>query len=645
MEQQLLIVALAAPRVHIAAPEANAREMLALVQQNTDAGVILFPELAMTGCTCGDLFGQPQLLASACHWLNWLAAQAAGAGFAGLLAVGAPVRAAGGVFNCLVYLYGGRAIAAVPKSCLANDGQRRWFSPAPAGAGETVSWPLEGGGCARLPFGTDILVSDRTGRVVLGAEVGEDLYAPVPPSGAACLAGADVILNPAADAEGVGRAERRRLLAGSQSARCGCVYVYAGAGESESTTDSVFAGHGMVWENGALLAQQLYPAPGGALRAVVDIGRVRAGRLRCGLYRQNQPGPAPRTLWLEGDLPDPAAQSSLLARRAIPRLPFVPRDPQELGRRCAEISQIQAVGLARRLAASGAKRAVIGLSGGLDSTLAFLAALRAVQRLGRPAADVLAVSMPCVGTTRRTYNNAAALAKLLGAEYREIDIKRALAGHLQDIGHPQDVYDAAFENAQARERTQILMDLANQENGLVVGTGDLSELALGWCTYNGDQMSMYGVNGGVPKTLVKALVAWHADGLQKTSPQAAEVLRDILATPISPELLPVGENGQLVQKTEDSIGKYDLHDFALYHMLRCGCGPQRILDMACAAYPELPRAQIKDTLKTFYRRFFSQQFKRSCMPDGPGVGSVSLSPRCGWQMPSDAAADEFLKFE
>ena len=648
MTSQLLTVAAAAPRVHIAAPEANAREMLALAVENADASVILFPELAITGYTCADLFGQTRLLEASRRWLNWLAKEAWDKGVKGLLAVGAPVPADNQLFNCLVLLHGGAPVAVVPKSCLPNYGEfyeKRWFAPASARLSDHVLWPLENGECIQVPFGEDLLVADRTGAVVLAAEICEDLWAPVPPSGFACLAGADVILNPSASNETVTKSDYRRQLVKGQSARCDCVYVYAGAGDTESTTDLVFSGHGMICENGRLLAEQLYPAPGSVIRAVVDVERVRTDRLRHGSYMESI-RPAPwRTVRLAADLIDPAAQGHLLAQRPVERLPFVPDEPEKLDGRCAEIARIQATGLARRLAASGAKRAVIGLSGGLDSTLAFLAALQAMESLGRPAADVLAVSMPCVGTTQRTFGNAAALAQLTGAEYREVPIKNALEGHLKDIGHSADLYDTTFENAQARERTQILMDLANQEGGIVVGTGDLSELALGWCTYNGDHMSMYGVNASIPKTLVKAMVAWHARRMCDEQPRVTRVLLDILDTPISPELLPVGQDGALVQKTEETLGKYDLHDFALYHMLRGGYAPQRILEMACIAYPEVSRQTVRATLKTFYRRFFTQQFKRSCLPDGPKVGSVSLSPRGDWRMPSDAEAAEFLEFE
>lgn len=646
MTSQLLTVAAAAPRVHIAAPEANAREMLALAVENADASVILFPELAITGYTCADLFGQTRLLEASRRWLNWLAKEAWDKGVKGLLAVGAPVPADNQLFNCLVLLHGGAPVAVVPKSCLPNYGEfyeKRWFAPASARLSDHVLWPLENGECIQVPFGEDLLVADRTGAVVLAAEICEDLWAPVPPSGFACLAGADVILNPSASNETVTKSDYRRQLVKGQSARCDCVYVYAGAGDTESTTDLVFSGHGMICENGRLLAEQLYPAPGSVIRAVVDIERVRTDRLRHGSYMESI-RPAPwRTVRLAADLIDPAAQGRLLAQRPVERLPFVPDEPEKLDGRCAEIARIQATGLARRLAASGAKRAVIGLSGGLDSTLAFLAALQAMESLGRPASDVLAVSMPCVGTTQRTFGNAAALAQLTGAEYREVPIKNALEGHLKDIGHSADLYDTTFENAQARERTQILMDLANQEGGIVVGTGDLSELALGWCTYNGDHMSNYAVNAGIPKTLVRHLVSFISDDKAQEDRQLSDVLSDILDTPVSPELLPAIE-GKISQKTEDLVGPYELHDFFLYYAIRWAFPPRKVLRLAEHAFGRTyPRAVVLQWLRTFYRRFFAQQFKRSCLPDGPKVGSVSLSPRGDWRMPSDAVAALWLE--
>ena len=638
-----LKTAAATPTIRVADPAYNAQEIAGLLKQAAGQGVkfLVFPELCLTGYTCGDLFLQPLLLSGAEQGLAEILEESKSLPL--LAAVGLPVAVEGKLYNCAAVFSQGKLLGLVPKLHIPNYSEfyeQRHFTSGAGTAGEVTL-------CGQtVPFGEKLLFRcEDFPLFTAGFEICEDLWVAQPPSGDLAEAGALVIGNLSASDEMIGKEDYRRQLVKGQSARCDCVYVYAGAGDTESTTDLVFSGHGMICENGRLLAEQLYPAPGSVIRAVVDIERVRTDRLRHGSYMESI-RPAPwRTVRLAADLIDPAAQGRLLAQRPVERLPFVPDEPEKLDGRCAEIARIQATGLARRLAASGAKRAVIGLSGGLDSTLAFLAALQAMESLGRPAADVLAVSMPCVGTTQRTFGNAAALAQLTGAEYREVPIKNALEGHLKDIVHSADLYDTTFENAQARERTQILMDLANQEGGIVVGTGDLSELALGWCTYNGDHMSMYGVNASIPKTLVKAMVAWHARRMCDEHPHITRVLLDILDTPISPELLPVGQDGALVQKTEEALGKYDLHDFALYHMLRGGYAPQRILEMACIAYPEVSRQTVRTTLKTFYRRFFTQQFKRSCLPDGPKVGSVSLSPRGDWRMPSDAEAAEVLKFE
>ena len=643
MKEQLVRVALAAPRVHIAAPEKNVNEMLAAVAENLDAQVLLFPELAVTGYTCGDLFHQTALIEAAWRETLRLARGARELGFGGLIAVGVPVASGGRLFNCAAYLYGGAPVALVPKSCLPNYAEfyeKRWFAPASARRGGTVVLPGPENEPLEFPFGEDLLICDWRGEVVIGTDVCEDLWVPVPPSSYACLAGANLVLNPSASNETVTKQEYRRQLVTAQSARCCCAYAYASAGQTESTTDLVFSGHGMICENGTMLAETLWPRPGEVLRAVVDLEKTGAERVLHNSFLEQQGGPAFRTVRLAGSLICPETERAL-AQRPLERLPFVPSTPEGLRERCAAISRIQATGLAQRMEKAGFERLVIGVSGGLDSTLALLVACGAMEQLGLPAAGILGVSMPCVGTTGRTRGNAQALVELLGAEYREIDIRAAVQQHLRDLGHAPDVYDVTFENAQARERTQLLMDLANQENALVVGTGDLSELALGWCTYNGDHMSMYGVNASVPKTLVKALVGWHA---QRLGGEVRAVLLDILDTPISPELLPVGKNGALVQKTEDTLGKYDLHDFALYHMQRGAYGPERIYRMACLAWPELEPGYIHTTLRTFYQRFFSQQFKRSCLPDGPKVGSVSLSPRGDWRMPSDADPAEFLKF-
>ncbi len=644
MKQQLVRVAAAVPYVHLASPKKNAAEILKIVEQNREANVILFPELSLTGYTCGDLFNQSLLIDEARSQVLWLAkAVWQQLHYEGLVVVGAPIRADQQLFNCAVYLYKGKPVAVLPKINLPNYGEfneKRWFVPANHRRSDTLRWHTEEG-WLEIPFGEDILLSDCDENVVIGLDVCEDLWVPAPPSGFACMAGANLILNPSASNETAGKSAYRRQLVNMQSARCCCGYVYVSAGASESTTDLLFSGHTLVCECGEVLAEAMYPKAGSAVHGVLDLERSRNERVGRASFVDISQAPAHRQVRLDGSLV--CAQEKVddaLHLRPLERLPFVPSDPEELAQKCAETARIQAMGLAQRLEKTGLKRAVIGLSGGLDSTLAFIAAVDAMKELGRSPRDVLAVSMPCVGTTRRTHSNGAELCRLMGAEYREVDIRKAVEQHLDDLGHPRDLYDVTFENTQARERTQILMDLANQEGGLVVGTGDLSELALGWCTYNGDQMSMYGVNGSLPKTFIKAMVRWHA----QKDPQLAPVLLDILDTPVSPELLPVAEDGSMVQKTEDAIGKYDLHDFALYHMMKHGYEPQRIFRMACLAWPEVPVETIRSTLTTFYKRFFAQQFKRSCMPDGVKAGPISLSPRGDWRMPSDADPDVFLDF-
>ena len=644
MKHQLVRVAAAVPRVFVGAPQKNAAEILEIVRKNQDANVILLPELSMTGYTCGDLFNQSLLIDSARSEVIKLAQMIwQQLGFEGLVVVGAPVRADQQLFNCAIYLYKGKPVAVVPKINLPNYAEfneKRWFVPASHRRSDTLRWKTETG-YLEIPFGEDILLADGDKDVIIGLDVCEDLWVPAPPSGFACMAGANLILNPSASNETAGKQDYRRQLVNMQSARCCCGYVYVSAGPTESTTDLLFSGHTLICECGQVQAEAMYPQAGSAVQGVLDLERSRNERVGRASFVDISKAPPHRLVQVEGSLLCREDQvDSALSLRPLEKLPFVPSDPQQLDRICSETACIQAMGLAQRLEKTGLKRAVIGLSGGLDSTLAFIVAVQAMEKLGRSPGDVLAVSMPCVGTTKRTYSNGAQLAKLLGAEYREVNILNAVNQHLDDLGHPRDLYDVTFENTQARERTQILMDLANQEGGLVVGTGDLSELALGWCTYNGDQMSMYGVNGSLPKTFIKAMVAWHA----RRDARLAPVLLDILDTPVSPELLPVAQDGSMVQKTEDAIGKYDIHDFALYHMMKHGYSPQRIYRMAKLAWPEIPEDTIHSTLTTFYKRFFTQQFKRSCMPDGIKAGPISLSPRGDWRMPSDADAQVFLDF-
>ena len=637
----------ATPRVQIGAPAKNAAAILELAARHTDCAVLVFPELCITGYTCADLFGQSWLLEQALAETVALAARLPQAGFSGLAVVGLPVAADNQLFNCAAFLQGGKILALCPKRHLPNYHEfyeRRWFAPAQARRSDSLALPDAAGNLVEIPFGEDILVCSPDGRLVIAAELCEDLWAPAPPSGFACLAGANLIVNPSASNETISKQDYRRDLVRMQSGRCVCGYIYASAGQDESTTDLVFSGHDLICANGAVLAENIYPDQNeGVITAVLDMQLLANERRGLNSYMSEQntlPG------WRKVVSPTLGASTApaeeLARQMPVDPMPFVPSGEEEIGRRCAEIARIQATGLAQRLRKTGMDKLVIGMSGGLDSTLAFLVAADACKLLGLPADHVLGVTMPCVGTTSRTRSNAETLVRALGADFREIDIKAACVQHLRDLGHAEDVYDVAFENTQARERTQILMDLANMNGALVVGTGDLSELALGWCTYNGDHMSMYGVNGSIPKTLVKTLVKWHADTKGETIPGLREVLYDILDTPISPELLPVSDTGEMQQKTEDTIGKYDLHDFFLYQMVRRGFAPAKVYRLACQAWPEVSPAYIRTTLQTFYRRFFTQQFKRSCLPDGVKVGSVALSPRGDWRMPSDADGSEFL---
>ena len=496
-------------------------------------------------------------------------------------------------------------------------------TPAPA---ETRSVTLCG---ASVPFGTDLLFRCREmPDFCLGVEICEDLWAPLPPSTRHALAGATVLANLSASDETVGKAEYRRQLVGQQSARLLSAYLYADAGHGESTTDMVFAAHDLICENGALLAEAK-PFGTGRAEAVLDLGRMQCERRRSTTFCPNAAG--------HTTVPFSMPLHKTALTRPVSPTPFVPSDAAARAERCELILEIQADGLAKRLEHAHARTAVLGISGGLDSCLALLVAVRAMKRLQRPMQDILAVTMPCFGTTKRTRSNAEILCQELGVQFTEISITNTVRSHFADIGQSESVLDVTFENGQARVRTLELMDLANRTGGLVVGTGDLSELALGWATYNGDHMSMYGVNAGVPKTLVRHIVRYEADTAQ--SPALRRVLLDILDTPVSPELLPATETGEIAQQTESLVGPYELHDFYLYYVLRFGFGPEKIYRLAQAAFAgKYPAETLLHWLKNFYRRFFIQQFKRSCLPDGPKVGSVTLSPRGDWRMPSDACA-------
>lgn len=608
------------------------------------SSLVLFPELSITGYTCADLFHQDLLCDAALEALGVLAAKTAGGP---ALVVGLPLARDGMLWNCAAVLADGRIAALVPKSWLPDYKEfyeSRWFSPGTASLPQSISL-----GAVEVPFGTDLLfcLERETSRpVTFAIEVCEDLWVALPPSTLQALAGATLLLNPSASTEIVGKADYRRSLVANQSGRCIAAYLYAGAGPGESTTDVVYSGHCLAAEYGSILAEgPRFSRETTGISVDFDLDRMENER------RQNKSfGAQAEALsagsfgpqhWRTVRIGAPVWQEKCFTRSVDPH-PFVPRDPATLDERCHEIFSIQVAALAKRVEHSGAKTLVIGISGGLDSTLALLVAARTLDRLNRPHSDILAVTMPGFGTTDMTLTNARELMRCLGVDIREIDIRPACLQHFADIGHDPAVHDVTYENVQARERTQLLMDLANKSGGLVVGTGDLSEAALGWSTYNGDHMSMYAVNCSVPKTLVKHLVSWVA--ARESDRATASVLEAVVATPISPELLPPDARGKIAQKTEDLVGPYELHDFFLYHHVRRGEAPKKILFQATQAFGgRYDEKTIRSWLRVFYRRFFAQQFKRSCVPDGPKVGSTSLSPRGDWRMPSDASAALWLK--
>ncbi len=637
-----LRVGAACPRLRVADPEWNVGEILELVAQARTRGVqvLVFPELALTGYSAGDLFfSLTTLVGGAERALARLIRETAASPM--VVAVGLPVAVDSQLFNAAAVIQAGRLCGVVPKSFLPGYKEyyeERWFSSSREALRSEVR--LAG---QQAPFGADLLFPvDGEPGVVLGVEICEDLWVPMPPSGPLAVAGATVLLNPSASIDLVGKAEYRRELVRQQSGRTISAYVLANCGVHESTTDVVFGGHLLVAEDGVLLGEgERFRRDSQLLVSDVDTERLLVERMRNTSFADNAHGL--RTAYRRARLlPIPPPEPHQLERFVDPH-PFVPQDPQTLDARCLEVFQVQTAGLAKRVEHTGLPRLLLGLSGGLDSTLALLVAVRTFDLLSRPRQGVLAVTMPGPGTTERTLSSARKLAGALGVELREIDIRAACVQHIKDIGlDPKDQSSATYQNLQARERTQILMDLANKEGGLVVGTGDLSELALGWCTFAGDQIAMYNVNGGVPKTLVRRLLEWVAG--HRTSGAERALLEEVLATPVSPELLPPGRAGEVVQRTEDLIGPYELHDFFLWALLRLGAGPRKILFLAAHAFAGRYDAMtLTRWLRLFLNRFFDHQFKRSVLPDGPKVGSVSLSPRGDWRMPSDAAKDAWLR--
>ena len=622
------------PALRVADCGYNAQMTIEAMRRAAEDGVQLavFPELGLTGYTCSDLFLQQPLQRAAEAALAEILK--ASETLELVVLVGLPVAVDGKLYNCAAVLCRGTLLGLVPKTYIPNYGEfyeRRHFSPAPART-RTICFAGQS-----VPFGTRLLFRCASmPEFTLAAEVCEDLWAPLPPSTAHALAGATVIANLSASDETVGKAEYRRQLVSQQSARLLCAYLYADAGHGESTTDMVFAAHDLICENGALLAESK-PFREGYACTELDLGRMLAERCRNTSFQPEACGEEGYTT-VSFDLP----LCKVELTRAFSPTPFVPASDTARAERCELILEMQADGLSKRIEHAHAKTAVIGISGGLDSCLALLVAVRAMKRLRRPMTDILAVTMPCFGTTHRTRSNAEILCDELGVSFREIQIANTVRSHFADIGQSEDVQDVTYENAQARVRTLELMDLANRTGGLVVGTGDLSELALGWATYNGDHMSMYGVNAGVPKTLVRHIVRYEADITERGALRA--VLLDILDTPVSPELLPAKENGEIAQQTESLVGPYELHDFYLYYVLRFGFSPAKIYRLAQKAMDgRYSDEALLHWLKNFYRRFFQQQFKRSCLPDGPKIGSVTLSPRGDWRMPSDACAAVWQK--
>lgn len=628
-------VAAGVPLVKVADTAFNAAQLEHLISQAAQQGVrvVAFPELCLTGYTCGDLFLKPLLAQAAERVLGALLRRTEGLDI--IFIVGLPVLADNALLNAAAVCYHGEILGVVPKTYLPNYKEfyeQRWFTSALEWGGNEVTL------CGMpVPAGTDLLFE--AGGMKFGIEICEDLWAVIPPSSRLALQGADVIFNLSASNALTGKHAYVRELVAQQSARCLCGYVYASCGFGESTTDVVFASNALIYENGTPLAfAERFSAEAQLVSAEIDVERLRAERLINTTFRADSAYETadPYELIESGQ---PVFPITHLERFVSPT-PFVPRGSR-LDENCQEIFNIQVMGLATRIKNAHAQTAVIGISGGLDSTLALLVCAKTFDKLGLPRTGIIGVTMPGFGTTDRTYQNALALMKNLGITWREVSIKKACQQHFADIGHDEKVKDVTYENTQARERTQILMDIANQTGGMVIGTGDLSELALGWATYNGDHMSMYGVNAGVPKTLVRSLVLWAAQ--HETDKQTQAVLQDIAATPISPELLPADAQGQIAQKTEDLVGPYELHDFFLFYFLRYGFSPAKIYFLAHQAFSKkFDSATIKKWLKVFFRRFFAQQFKRSCLPDGPKVGAVALSPRGDWRMPSDASADVWL---
>ncbi len=626
MRHGFVKVAAATPDIKVADVAFNTNEICKLMKETWEQGakIVVFPELCITGYTCGDLFTHDILLKKVRSAIQELVEFSIGKSV--LYFVGAPIAISGKLYNTAVVINQGKILGLVTKTFLPNYGEfyeMRQFTKGPKEA-SMIEFLGE-----YVMFGPNLLFeSDTVEGLIVSAEICEDVWSATPPSLVAAVNGATIIVNCSASTEGVGKSEYRHSLISGQSARLIAGYIYANAGEGESTTDVVFGGHNIIAENGVVLAEAKR-FENGVIYSEIDVHRLISER------RKNTTFQLAESLTFTTKFQMSYAETTLT--RTFPRTPFVPSNEGKRARHCEEILSIQAMGLKKRLAHIGCKSAVVGISGGLDSTLALLVTVRAFDLLGMDRSHVTAVTMPCFGTTDRTYQNACNLTTKLGATLREVDIKEAVHIHFRDINHDENEHNITYENSQARERTQVLMDIANQLGGIVIGTGDMSELALGWATYNGDHMSMYGVNASVPKTLVRHLVRYEADLIADENQEISTILLDVLDTPVSPELLPP-KDGTIAQITEDLVGPYELHDYFLYFVLRFGYEPKKIYRLALETFEEVYEPEyIKKWLRTFYWRFFSQQFKRSCLPDGPKVGSVAVSPRGDLRMPSDAS--------
>ena len=633
-EQGFVRVGAVVPKLKVADTEFNCNEIIKQIEiaSNNKIQIIVFPELCVTGYTCQDLFEQDTLLEEAEKALNKILDYTNNLDI--ICIIGMPIKAENQLFNTAVVIQKGKILGIVPKTFIPNYGEfyeKRWFASSKNANKKEIEILDQ-----KVPFGIDLLFKDKeNNEICFGIEICEDIWAVEPPSNKLALLGANIIFNLSASNEVIGKKEYRRDLVKIQSAKTISGYVYCSSGVNESTSDVVFSGESMIFENGSCLTNnQRFDFESNMIFTEIDTKRLANDRRKNISFMGDSVDLEYREIKI--NIPDNIENLT----REYSKTPFVPEDKKKISEICEEILNIQSYGLAKRLLHTNINKTIIGISGGLDSTLAFLVIIKAYEILNLPKEKIIAITMPGFGTTSRTHNNSMKLINEYGATFREINITKSSLQHFEDIGHDKNIKDVTYENAQARERTKILMDIANKENGLVVGTGDLSELALGWCTYNGDHMSMYSVNASIPKTLVKYIIKWVADNSKE---ECKNIINDILDTPISPELLPPDENGNIEQKTEEQVGPYILHDFFLYHFLRYGAEPKKIYILACKTFKnDFKKEEIKHWLQVFIKRFFTQQFKRNCMPDGPKVGTVSLSPRGDLRMPSDASYNIWL---